>query len=188
MSIVIVMLICLVLSLDAFSLALCHGTKIKNNIFYNSIKIGLIFGITEMTTPIIGWYLGELLSFIFSKIIMFLCFSILIFLGLRAIYFFYKSISDNTENILIEKTSFTFLKTLFFAVTTSIDSFGVGFSLSTYELGNSIYLLSFFIGLTTMFMSTVGILIGYFLKRRTGKYIDAISGVIFILLAFNIVT
>lgn len=65
MSIVIVMLICLVLSLDAFSLALCHGTKITNNIFYNSIRIGLIFGITEMTTPIIGWYLGELFSLVF---------------------------------------------------------------------------------------------------------------------------
>lgn len=118
---------------------------------------------------------------------MFLCFCILIFLGLQAIYVFYKKSSDSTENILVGKTSLTFLKTLLFAITTSIDSFGVGFSLSTYGVGNNIYLISFFIGLTTILMSTGGILIGYFLKRRTGKYIDAISGVIFILLAFNIV-
>ena len=61
------------------------------------------------------------------------------------------------------------------AIGTSLDAMAVGVSLAFLDV--NIFLIALVIGLTTMMMSSAGILAGRFLGRRFGRIAETIGGV-----------
>lgn len=47
------------MSTDAFAAAVGKGTALKNPRWSDALRTGLIFGVIEALTPIVGWWLGQ---------------------------------------------------------------------------------------------------------------------------------
>lgn len=55
------------MSMDAFAASIGKGAVLHNPRFRDAIRTGLIFGVIEAITPLIGWALGFLPANIFSN-------------------------------------------------------------------------------------------------------------------------
>ena len=62
MNFILVLLIGVGLSMDAFAAAICKGLAIKKNFLEKSLVIALFFGVFQGLMPLIGYFLG--LSFL----------------------------------------------------------------------------------------------------------------------------
>ena len=71
--------------------------------------------------------------------------------------------------------SATLWATVVTAIGTSLDAMAVGVSLAFLDV--NIFLIALVIGLTTMMMSSAGILVGRLLGRRFGRIAETIGGV-----------
>lgn len=59
MSIFALILLAFAMSTDAFAAAIGKGVKINRPRLSFALKIGLLFGLIEATTPFIGWFIGR---------------------------------------------------------------------------------------------------------------------------------
>ena len=59
MSIFALVFIAFAMSTDAFAASIGKGVQLKSPRFINALKMGLIFGVVEGITPIIGWAIGS---------------------------------------------------------------------------------------------------------------------------------
>ncbi len=62
MSIFALILLAFAMSTDAFAAAIGKGVKINRPRLSFALKIGLLFGLIEATTPFIGWFIGRAAS------------------------------------------------------------------------------------------------------------------------------
>ena len=59
MSPVSFLLIGFAMSTDAFAAAIGKGAAMRKPVFRDALRAGIIFGVIEAITPIIGWLLGR---------------------------------------------------------------------------------------------------------------------------------
>ena len=50
------------MSTDAFAAAIGKGAAMRKPVFRDALRAGIIFGVIEAITPIIGWLLGRACS------------------------------------------------------------------------------------------------------------------------------
>ncbi|UNU73408.1 manganese efflux pump MntP family protein [Moraxella nasovis] len=170
------------MSMDAFAVAIAKGTVVSNRRFTKALKMGLVFGVVEGITPVIGWLIAKLASSSewIARLDHWIAFVLLTFLGLRFVYEGMKS--DGTDNIdgnLNNKTSSPVLLILT-AVATSIDSMIVGVSLAFIVV--NIWLAALLIGIATTIMATIGLYLGNRLAMF-GRSAMIVGGAMLILIA-----
>lgn len=167
----IVIIIAISLSMDAFSLALAYGTLNLNK--KDIYKLSLTVGIYHFIMPLLGLFLGNIiLKYINNpKIIVFI---ILFIIGIQMIYETFKE--EDIKNIV------NFRQILLFGLAVSIDSFSVGIGLNIISK-NYLYCSTIF-SLFSLSFTYLGLTIGKKINNIIGKTSTIIGGLILIIIAF----
>lgn len=167
------------LSMDAFSVSLCKGLKLKKPLFKSAFIIGLFFGGFQALMPVVGWLLGRGIISYIDKFDHFIAFGILAFIGVKMIIDAVKGEEDKTSDKLNIK------ELVILAVATSIDALAVGFTFSFYQDAN-IALYASVIGLITFAICLGGVFLGSVFGNKFGKPASIIGGCVLILIGVKL--
>jgi len=171
LSYLVILLIAISLSMDAFSLAISIGTLNLNSKYI--LVISLVVGLFHFIMP----FTGDLISNLFLGYIT------IDSNFLSGIIFFYISILmfKDFKNGDEAKIKLTIIGCIIFAFSVSLDSFGVGFAL---ELAGYLKYITFLIFSCSSFLFTfLGLRFGRFLKSIVGDYSVLIGAIIMCVLS-----
>lgn len=170
------------MSMDAFAASIGKGASLHKPPFREALRTGLIFGIIEAITPLIGWGLGLLASRYIMQWDHWIAFILLAVLGGRMIIEGCRSHQQPQADTLMAKHSFKVLAAT--AIATSLDAMAIGVGLAFLQV--NILHTALLIGLSTMIMATIGMLLGRFIGPMLGKKAEIIGGLILIGIGCNI--
>jgi putative Mn2+ efflux pump MntP len=174
-----IVVLALSMSTDAFGAALGKGAVLNRPRLDDALRVGLIFGIVEAITPVIGWAAGFSASAYITSVDHWIAFVLLSAIGGKMIW---DSMRRPTEQAKPTRHSFGLL--LMTAFGTSIDAMAVGVTLAFLKA--NIVVIGLAIGLATFVMTTIGILLGRVLGGKFGRIAEALGGVGLILIGTKI--
>ena len=170
MQLILVLLIAVSLSMDAFSLSIAYGTLGLTK--KDNISLSIIVGIYHFFMPFIGLLIGSIiLSYIKINpdIIVFI---VLLLIGIEMIIESFKRKED------VKKLNFT--EMLIFGFAVSVDSFSVGIGLKAINLSPIICFLIF--SITSLVFTYLGLSVGKTINNIVGKLSTVLGGIMLIIL------
>ncbi len=174
-----VLLLGLAMSTDAFAAALGKGAVISKPRLSEALRVGLIFGIVEAITPVIGWLLGAAAYSFIESVDHWIAFVLLSGLGLHMMY---KAIKNGEDEKSQESDKKDWVSVALAGLATSIDAMAVGVGLAFVDV--NIITVAAVVGVCTFAMVTVGIMAGGALGTLIGKRAEIVGG--FILVAVGV--
>lgn len=178
-NLIFLLLISISLSLDCFAVSCAIAFREKNVLKKNIFKMAFFFGSFQSIMPLLGFTIGKFAYHWIKLIDHWIAFFILFIIGIKMILE-----SFEKDEIIKDKNYFD-LKYLFpITIATSLDAFGVGFTLSILGYGLLLPILLF--GITTFVVTIFGFVFGRKLKTFLGKKIEIFGGIILILIGFKI--
>lgn len=172
-------LLALAMSTDAFAAAIGKGAAMHKPRLLQALRIGLLFGVIEAITPIIGWAIGSVATRWIADWDHWIAFVLLFVLGCRMIHEGLKTDPDEGSDAnAAGAPNQSFVMLALTAVATSIDAMAVGVGLAFVNV--SIVEAALMIGLATTIMVTIGILVGRLLGNIIGKRAEIIGGIVLI--------
>lgn len=169
MSILVIFIIAVSLSMDAFSLSLAYGTlNVEKN---KRITLSTIVGIYHFLMPIIGMYVGKTILFLLPVKPTTVVFIVLLIIGIQMIVETKKESRINVLNIG---------ELLLFGLAVSIDSFSVGIGLNAIYDKPLIAALVF--SITSYIFTYLGLFLGTKINDKIGKYSTIIGGIVLIII------
>ena len=169
-SLLIIILIGISLSMDAFSLSLAYGIIGMNS--KQKLVLSTIVSIYHFIMPLIGFTFGLVIAnmrFINLNIIASI---ILIYIGLELII----SNLKKEDNITISTLGF-----LIFGLSVSIDSLTIGIGLKA--ITNSFLLSSIIFSIFSFLFTYLGLILGNIIGKKIGAYSKITGGAILIIIA-----
>lgn len=163
------------MSMDAFAASIGKGATLNKPKFSEALRTGLIFGVIETLTPLIGWGMGMLASQFVLEWNHWIAFVLLVFLGGRMVLEGFRGESDDPTDTP-HRHGFWLLVTT--AVATSLDAMAVGVGLAFLQV--NILTTALAIGCATLVMSTLGMMIGRFIGPLLGKRAEILGGIVLI--------
>ena len=170
--------IAIAMSIDAFSVSVCVGTKYNKP--SQTLRIVAAFGFFQFIMPLIGAYFGLTLSKYTSKVA-YLAAAVLIVIAVKMLMDSFKS--EDCKVYTNDPTKG--LQLLILAIATSIDALGAGMSLIL--IGNSILFSSVVIGVVCGLFSYTGVLIGKNAKTFLGHYAEKLGALILLIIAITFI-
>ncbi|WP_024531225.1 manganese efflux pump MntP [Serratia fonticola] len=167
------------MSMDAFAASIGKGATLHQPRFREAIRTGLIFGIIEAITPLIGWGIGLFASQYIMEWDHWVAFSLLFILGTRMIV---EGGKNKPEEEKVNRHGFWVLVAT--AIATSLDAMAIGVGLAFLQV--NILHTAMAIGMATMIMATLGMMVGRFIGPLLGKRAEILGGVVLIGIGFNI--
>ena len=167
---ILIFIIAISLSMDAFSLALAYGTISLTKKEINTLSI--IVGIYHFFMPIFGMILGNFITdvvHIGGDIIVLLIF---IFIGINMIIESFRK-EDRISKMKLSEM-------ILFGLAVSIDSFSVGIGIN--NISNNSLLCSIIFSITSAFFTYIGLILGNKLNQLVGKISTIIGGISLIIL------
>ena len=185
MSPLAILILSLSMSADAFAAAIAKGAQQRPS-FSQALRSGLIFGVIEAITPLIGFALGIIAAGLVEAIDHWIAFGLLGAVGAKMVWEALKADKDEEPDTPMPRTAKKAgtLAIVATAIGTSIDAGAIGVSLAF--LGENIWIIAAAIGLTTFILATVGLLIGKAVGTRLGKIVELIGGLALIALGCKI--
>ncbi len=180
MSITELFIMAVVLSMDAFAVAVCKGLALKDIKLKNALWVGLWFGAFQALMPLAGYFLG--IKFkeldVVEKYAPWIAFLLLVYLGINMI----KEALGEEESCNCELC----VKEMFvLAIATSIDAMAAGLSYAMEGNINIWYAVSF-IGIVTFTLSAIGVKVGSIFGTKYNKRAQITGGIVLILLGLKI--
>jgi putative Mn2+ efflux pump MntP len=166
----------LAMSTDAFAAAIGKGATMHKPRFFQALRIGILFGVIEAITPVIGWAIGSLASKWVSAWDHWIAFTLLLILGGNMIRVGLKT--DVGEKTEASPQNQSMLMLALTAVATSIDAMAVGVGLAFVKV--SIFEAALMIGLATTMMVTIGVMLGRLLGSLIGRRAEIVGGLVLI--------
>lgn len=179
MNLFAIVVIALSMSADAFAAALGKGSTLDRPRLSEAIRTGLVFGLVEAVTPVIGWAAGIAASAYITAIDHWIAFALLAVIGGKMIW---DSVWRPAEQERPKRHSFGLL--LMTAIGTSIDAMAVGVTLAFLDA--HILVTALAIGLATFVMATIGIMVGRIIGGKFGRIAEALGGLGLILIGTKI--
>ncbi|MHB1271773.1 MAG: manganese efflux pump MntP [Rhodanobacter sp.] len=170
-----ILLLGFAMSTDAFAAAVGKGAAMARPRLSQALRAGLIFGVIEAITPILGWLLGKSASRYIEAWDHWIAFGLLLVLGLHMIWNGFKPDSDESVD---EAKRHGFVALALTGLSTSIDALAVGVGLAFVD--TSIAVVALVIGLCTFTMVTLGIMLGRVLGAMVGRRAELTGGIILI--------
>ena len=167
-------LLSLAMSTDAFAAAVGKGAALHRPHLREALRTGLIFGVIEGITPVIGWMLGQLAAPYVGAWDHWIAFVLLGGLGFMMVREGFSKDEEEAERP--GSHSFWLLAVTGFA--TSIDAMVVGAGLAIMEA--DIVVTAIAIGFSTFVMVTIGVMLGRVLGMIAGKRAEIMGGLILI--------
>lgn len=170
--ILVVILISISLSMDAFSLSLIYGTSIikKTTKIYLSISVGIF----HFFMPLLGYKFGSIIESNIPISLNIIASILLMILGLEML------LDKTKEDDKLKKLNI--LEIILFSFSVSIDSFMTGIGIkSLYE---NIYIVSLTFSLTSLIFTFIGLNIGNVLNKKYGSLATKVGGITLIIIGF----
>ncbi|MBR0271002.1 MAG: manganese efflux pump [Methanobrevibacter sp.] len=171
------LLIAIALAMDAFSVSLTKGFTQKNLKTNQILYYGVFFGFFQFMMPLIGYYIGGVISRFIVSVASIVAFVLLLAIGLNMI----RESLDDDEEI---SDNFSFKEVTLLAIATSIDALAVGLTYAI--LGEEIILPSIIIGIVAFLFTIAGIFLGKKIGNYFGGRFQILGGVILILIGVKI--
>ncbi|MBD7942429.1 manganese efflux pump [Brevundimonas sp. Sa3CVA3] len=173
------------MSADAFAAAIGRGAQHRPTV-PQALRSGLVFGVIEAITPLIGFALGVAAADMVEQIDHWIAFGLLGAVGAKMIWEALKRDEQELEadNAAGKAASRGLLALIATAVGTSIDAGAVGVGLALLDA--NIWLIAGCIGFTTFALATLGLLVGKAAGVRLGKIVELVGGVAVIALGLKI--
>ena len=170
MNIILVFLIAISLSMDAFSLSLAYGTI---SLSKNDIKLlSVIVGAYHFFMPILGMLIGNFILNVLKINDNILVFVIFLFIGISMI------IESFKKGEKVKKLKIT--EMILFGLAVSIDSFSIGIGLNA--ISNNFLICSIIFSITSFVFTYIGLVLGNKLNQLIGKVATFIGGITLIIL------
>jgi putative Mn2+ efflux pump MntP len=171
------------MSADAFAAAIGRGAQHRPTL-PQALRSGLVFGVIEAITPLIGFALGVAAAAFVEAVDHWIAFGLLGAVGGKMIREALKPDDADEEAEAKKAASRGLVALVATAVGTSIDAGAVGVGLAL--LGENIWLIAACIGATTFALATLGLLIGKAAGAQLGKIVELIGGLALIALGLKI--
>ena len=168
------------MSADAFAAAIGRGAQHRPTV-PQALRSGLVFGVIEAITPLIGFALGVAAAGFVAAIDHWIAFGLLAVVGGKMIWEASKPRDADEDAGPRRSGPWALIAT---AIGTSIDAAAVGVGLAF--IGADIWLIAASIGCTTFVLTTVGMLIGKSVGARFGKTAELLGGIALICLGVGI--
>ena len=178
-----ILLIGLAMSTDAFAAAIGKGVAMGRPRLRDALRTGLIFGVIEAITPLLGWLLGKAAAPYVQAWDHWIAFVLLLGLGGHMIVNGVRGEEhDEAEAQADNARSFWLLALT--GLATSIDAAAIGVGLAFLDV--HIGIVATVIGLCTFGMVTLGVLLGSKLGEIAGKRAEILGGIVLILVGAGI--
>ena len=171
-----ILVLAFVLGIDAFSVALAVGTG--GSTFRQTFRLSFHFGLFQFLMPIIGWLLGRNVISLVQRYDHWIAFALLFIIGAKMIYEAFRHIPEKVSKDRTRKWSLVAL-----SVATSIDALGAGIGMGI--LNTSLLYPCVIIGITAAVMTLIGIKLGSIMSAVIGSRMEAVGGVVLILLSLK---
>lgn len=168
------------LSIDSLVASISTGVCMQKIRIYDILKVAMFMAVFQGGLPVLGWLAGKEFTNLIANYAYWVASILFFIIGGKMIY---EGVKNDEENCSCLCPSNTFMLSCI-ALATSIDAFvvGVGFGF----LGNSIWIPSLIIGITTFLFSITGIFIGHHLGHKTNINLETVGGFVFIGLGIKI--
>ncbi|MGQ9619068.1 MAG: manganese efflux pump MntP [Candidatus Aminicenantia bacterium] len=177
MNIFTTLLVAISLSMDCFAVSVAGGIASREEKKFH-LKLSLSFGLFQSLMALIGWYLGASAVAMIQRYDHLIAFFLLFLIGARMIYESFEK--ERKSKIIQDKFSNVFL----LAISTSIDSLGVGLGIGFLKFG--IIFPSLMFGVVSFSVSMVGFSIGGAIGKILKRWAEIGGGTILILLGIKI--
>ena len=176
MSLIELFLTGLSLSMDAFAVSICKGLTNNKSKLKKGLIISLSFGFFQALMPLLGYFLGDILSEQIIKYDHYIALILLSIIGISMI----------KESIIKEEydQSINFKEIIILSIATSIDSLVVGITLSFLKVNITTSTLT--IGLINFIMCFIGYFIGNIVGNKLNKYSKIFGGITLIIIGIKI--
>ena len=176
------------LSMDAFAVSICKGLATPKLSMKHLVVVGAWFGGFQAIMPMAGYLLGIRFVNLITQITPWIAFTLLVLIGLNMLREAFSKEKEEADDSLDFKTM------LLLAIATSIDALAVGVTfacvpvaiINANEFLNTL-LAVIIIGITTFFLSMLGVKIGNMFGERYKRKAEIAGGVILILLGIRII-
>lgn len=168
------------LAMDAFSVCIVAGAKIKKITFRHYFRLAFHFGLFQFIMPIIGFYSGVMVESFICCYDHWIALALLSLVGIKMIWESFHC-KDKEEKIKDPSRGITLLM---LSIATSIDAAAVGFSFAALQ--SPIILPSIIIGLVCMLFSVIGLFLGDKIGSKLGVWAERIGGMILIIIGIKI--
>lgn len=166
----------LAMATDAFAAALGKGAGMDKPRLSQAMRVGLIFGVVEAITPVVGWLIGSAASRFVQGWDHWITFGLLGALGAHMIW---KSFHPEDDEQEPAPRNAGVLALALTGLATSIDAMAVGVGLAFIDV--PIWLVAAVIGACTFVMVTIGVMLGRALGALVGRRAETVGGIVLIL-------
>lgn len=170
-----VVFLALAMSTDAFAAAVGKGSALRQPRWGEALRTGLIFGVIEAITPVVGWTLGYSAADYVRAWDHWIAFVLLTLLGGRMIVSSLRSPADRIED---KPSTHSFWSLAMTGFATSIDAMAVGVGLALLNV--NIFPIAAAIGSATFVMVTLGVMVGRIVGKIAGRWAEASGGAVLI--------
>lgn len=180
MTIIEIILICLGLSLDNFTVSASSACKKTEKVSFNTaLKVAGIFTLTGVICLLCGFWGGVKLQKIIGAFDHWIAALILAYIGIKMMIDTFKT--QNEVNCLL-----TSIKPLILmALATNIDVLAVGVSLAFYF--TNIWLVLIILSVCIMIATLVGFLVGIKIGQKLGHWAEFLGGAVLFLISIKII-
>lgn len=179
----------IVLSLDAFAVALSIGMCQNCFTSFNKYRFLLIVGVFHFIMPLIGWALAGSIHAVVETYDHWLAFLLLSYLGGKMIH---EGVTKNTASEDREFCCSSLSSALMFGVALSIDAVIAGFSLGMTQISivdgsqlHNILILSAIIGVCAFFITMFGLNTGRKASSKLGQKAEIFGGSVLIIIGLK---
>ena len=166
------------LSMDAFAVSICKGLSVGRVSPRHALTCGVWFGGFQALMPAVGWLLGTRFQGLITTVDHWIAFVLLCIIGGNMLR---ESFGEEEEEV---SASFSPASMLPLAVATSIDALAIGvtFAFLSVDIGPAVSL----IGVTTLFLSAIGVKVGGLFGDRWKAPSERFGGAVLILMGCKI--
>jgi manganese efflux pump family protein len=158
------------MSVDAFAAAVGRGVALGRPRVGEALRTGVVFGVIEALTPLIGWAGGIAAAGFVQAIDHWIAFTLLAGVGINNLY---NAVRGPGEEEACGDSVFVLVATAFGS---SIDAMAVGVSLALIQV--NIFAVASAIGATTFLLASAGMLVGRAIGDKCGKLAGIASGLL----------
>ena len=181
MSLIMIVLIAVSLSMDAFAVSVSNGIALRTISTKDSMWTGIFFGVFQFLMPVIGWILGTSVKSYIEAIDHWVAFGLLLIIGGGMIK---EALFCDEEDDCSCEVSLSSKKLALQAVATSIDALAVGISFAVLDV--NVLFASAVIGVICFVISFTGCKVGKTIGHIVQEKAEIAGGIVLILIGFKI--
>ena len=176
------------LSMDAFSVAVCKGLQMRRIRWGRTLTVAAFFGGFQALMPLIGWLLGKQFEQYITAVDHWIAFGLLTFIGGKMILDVIREKKEKKGDCEAAKPAydepFRIGELALMAVATSIDALAVGITFAFLQV--NIWQAIAIIGVTTFFLSIVGVFIGNIFGAKYQQKATLAGGLVLLIIGTKI--